>query len=50
MGSRTQQNGLILLQTLERKCELTVVAVDVIGSSFEPKRLDFETQEDLVKW
>lgn len=48
--SFTDSHRLILLQTPERKYELTVVAVDVIDSHSEFKRLDFETQEDLEKW
>lgn len=48
--SFTDSHRLILLQTPERKYELTVVAIDIIDSYSEFKRLDFETQEDLEKW
>lgn len=40
----------ILVQTPETKCELTVVAADVIDSYREYKVLGFDAQEELDGW
>lgn len=40
----------ILLQTPEDKMRLRVVAVDVVDSNVEHKRLDFATDEELSSW
>lgn len=49
-GDFLDGHRLILLQTPERKYELTVTAADVVDSYSEFKRLDFETQEELDEW
>jgi sortase B len=40
----------ILLQTPEGNARLRVVAVDVVDSNVEHKRLDFATDEELSSW
>mgnify|MGYP000638799571 FL=1 len=40
----------ILLQTPEGNARLCVVAVDVVDSNVERKRLDFATDEELSSW
>ena len=49
-GDFLDGHRLILLQTPERKYELTVTAADVVDSYSEFKRLEFETQKELDEW
>ena len=49
-GSFLDSHRRILLQTPEKKYELTVVAADIIDSYREYKVLEFETQEELDGW